>query len=1258
MKSLGLFGAAVLPVVALVGCSGGGSGGGSGAPPPAPAPATDNQAPTAAFDAAVSVVAGVPLALDAAGSSDPDGDTLTYSWKFGDGTYGGGVQLAHVYTAPGDYSVTLTVDDGHGGSAQSMRAVNVQAGSAPGVGVQTRVLVVDGSGPLSGVTVGIVDGGASATTVADGTANISTGTGAPVRLRFSKPGFADQIKAVELPAGATSGAYLEVTMQPRASALTLPDAAAGGMVAGTQGANVTLPANALVDASGNPVTGAVQVSVTPVDVGTNPGAFPGLFQGLQPAGTRGLLASYGTVEYVFAQNGASLQLAPGKKATIEIPVYTSLNIDGSDVTPGATIPLWSLDERTSIWVQEGTGTVVTNNASPSGLALRADVSHFTWWNCDQWLGGIPDGSYNPTVKCCIKDTPNGPCKENSGDICAHTGSGSPNSSNSIFAQMMAAAATTRRIPTTAAFATGDAKLGVVLPMPADLDINLVSTAYNGTYRGTAVLRGSAGTGGPVTVDLFPVQGGGNSEPITLPWNQTYAMQAQNEVDTFKLDMPAGPGFEVRVSRDGSNLSGQVKVTRPGGGVVAQQSFNAAVAYVPETTVATAGEYNIEVTAGTGAPGGYRLEVTSFGACSGAEVLTLPSSQVISMGPQQVRCYDIALAADAVIKIDPGQATNLISGSFSLGTENGAQQLAARTYPGSTPVLTGVAVAGTYRLRVSNTTQNSGTFALNITQPAAEVLAVPGSGVINDLAQFDDVRLFLVKPPANGLFHVTLSATGIQAGASVDPMLTILSAGCGNCGTTVTQSTGRALRATAPALPVVQVFKNGGNSVTNTIVVATGVPTLITKDATITGNVGATPQVYGFDANVDDPVAYALAVPEATSSEANASLRIFQPSGAEITATSPVKTLTQTGLHTALVSLASGTSSDYAFRINTAPPVEALALTPPVTQRAVNLPLGQVLRYGFDLAQGELAGLSVNTPGPLFVQAAFAVADVYSGYAETPTFGTGPFAEASPPLYVRSSKPYILTMRSFSNIQERASGDVTLGIVKPNPVAATVNVANSGSLASKEWTSYSYTVPATGRYLLRVRSNATPSTLAATLWAGSSPFTNYSGEMTSGWSTSFPATDGLKQLDAGNFTMTVRNTTSGAASTSYSATLVDLEAPTVLTPGAAASAGAVDADGERDYYSFAGTAGQAYTVRVTSTFGGTLRVRKQNANGDFTDRGFNTDVTGSPAVLASGVEKSLTFTIPATAPFGSGTYIIEIVADGAVTGDYSVQVTSP
>jgi PKD repeat protein len=55
--------------------------------------------------------------FDGSGSSDPDGDALTYSWDFGDSGSGVGVSPLHTYDEAGIYDVCLTVDDAYGGTA-------------------------------------------------------------------------------------------------------------------------------------------------------------------------------------------------------------------------------------------------------------------------------------------------------------------------------------------------------------------------------------------------------------------------------------------------------------------------------------------------------------------------------------------------------------------------------------------------------------------------------------------------------------------------------------------------------------------------------------------------------------------------------------------------------------------------------------------------------------------------------------------------------------------------------------------------------------------------------------------------------------------------------------------------------------------------------------------------------------------------------------------------------------------------------------
>jgi DNA/RNA endonuclease G (NUC1) len=68
--------------------------------------------PVAALDGPWSVYAGDPLSMSASGSTDADGDALTFSWSFGDGATAGPTgSVTHTYAAPGTYPVRVIVTD-------------------------------------------------------------------------------------------------------------------------------------------------------------------------------------------------------------------------------------------------------------------------------------------------------------------------------------------------------------------------------------------------------------------------------------------------------------------------------------------------------------------------------------------------------------------------------------------------------------------------------------------------------------------------------------------------------------------------------------------------------------------------------------------------------------------------------------------------------------------------------------------------------------------------------------------------------------------------------------------------------------------------------------------------------------------------------------------------------------------------------------------------------------------------------------------
>ncbi|MFC1696451.1 PKD domain-containing protein [Pseudomonadota bacterium] len=72
-----------------------------------------NVAPTAFFTGSCD---GQTCAFNAAGSDDPDGSIVSYSWDFDDGATGSGVTPSHSYASAGTYTVTLTVTDDRSGT--------------------------------------------------------------------------------------------------------------------------------------------------------------------------------------------------------------------------------------------------------------------------------------------------------------------------------------------------------------------------------------------------------------------------------------------------------------------------------------------------------------------------------------------------------------------------------------------------------------------------------------------------------------------------------------------------------------------------------------------------------------------------------------------------------------------------------------------------------------------------------------------------------------------------------------------------------------------------------------------------------------------------------------------------------------------------------------------------------------------------------------------------------------------------------------
>ena len=93
-------------------------------PPVAAASASPTQGPT-------------PLTVNfsSSGSSDPEGQPLSYSWNFGDGTTSTQANPSHTYTVAGPYQARLTVSDGVNSTLSTPIAIS--AGNRPVVTISS-----------------------------------------------------------------------------------------------------------------------------------------------------------------------------------------------------------------------------------------------------------------------------------------------------------------------------------------------------------------------------------------------------------------------------------------------------------------------------------------------------------------------------------------------------------------------------------------------------------------------------------------------------------------------------------------------------------------------------------------------------------------------------------------------------------------------------------------------------------------------------------------------------------------------------------------------------------------------------------------------------------------------------------------------------------------------------------------------------------------------------------------------------------------
>ncbi|HAO47538.1 MAG TPA: hypothetical protein DCQ97_11470, partial [Chitinophagaceae bacterium] len=151
-------------------------------------------------------------------------------------------------------------------------------------------------------------------------------------------------------------------------------AAAGGTISQPNGLSIKLPAGGIINALTNTAyTGTVNIAAYWINPAANDlnRIMPGDLRGINTEGALQLLQTFGMAAVeLTGSSGELLQIADGQKATLTLPIPSSL----SAAAP-ASIPLWYFDESKGLWKQEG-------SATKTGNTYVGDVSHFSFWNVD------------------------------------------------------------------------------------------------------------------------------------------------------------------------------------------------------------------------------------------------------------------------------------------------------------------------------------------------------------------------------------------------------------------------------------------------------------------------------------------------------------------------------------------------------------------------------------------------------------------------------------------------------------------------------------------------------------------------------------------------------------------------------------------------------------------------------------------------------------------------------------------------------------
>jgi hypothetical protein len=184
-----------------------------------------------------------------------------------------------------------------------------------------------------------------------------------------------KMKLVKLLSGLESSqTSLKLQLYPFDAETTIQTGATGSL---DDGGELTLPGQLTYD-DGSAYTGAVKVQshyYNPAEQGFLEAA-PGNMSAIGADGNSYTLESYGMYAVELSDaSGNALHIPDGATATLRFPLPANYS------TVPQEIPLWSMDEASGKWIEEGVATQRND-------FVEAEVAHFSWWNIDVPLAPV------------------------------------------------------------------------------------------------------------------------------------------------------------------------------------------------------------------------------------------------------------------------------------------------------------------------------------------------------------------------------------------------------------------------------------------------------------------------------------------------------------------------------------------------------------------------------------------------------------------------------------------------------------------------------------------------------------------------------------------------------------------------------------------------------------------------------------------------------------------------------------------------------